>query len=140
MRENRTHRHDHEEDSSSINDLVKKEQDYRHKWQDRYLKAHISTFRLGQIFGLIYNIALLALVYDLIQNGEKQLALRIFMFNAAIIAFAILVTSVERKVLSRKSSRRHNTNNRFRNHSNDRNRNERGGDRDRYRSDDRKKN
>jgi hypothetical protein len=87
-------------------DLLRKEQDYRHQWQDKYLRSNTLSFRLGQIFGLIYNLALLYLVYDLIQDGEKNLALKIFLSNIAIIAFALLVTSVERKIISRKPPRR----------------------------------
>jgi len=143
MRENRHRTHeDHSnerssEGSSSLSDLVKKEQDYRHKWQDKYLTTNNFNFRLGQVCGLIYNLALLYLIYDLIQGGEKNLALKLFVGNLAIIAFALLVTSIERRVLSRKPPRRnHNSRfpNRDKNYRNDR---ERGGDR---RRDDREKN
>lgn len=95
-----------QETSSIPSDLIRKEQDYRHQWQDKYLKSNTMSFRLGQVFGLIYNLALLYLVYDLIQDGEKNLALKIFFSNIAIIAFALLVTSLERKIISRKPPRR----------------------------------
>jgi hypothetical protein len=112
MRENKHRSHnnfysDRDQESSSMpTELIRKEQDYRHQWQDKYLRSNIFSFRLGQAFGLIYNLALLCLVYDLIQDGEKGLALKIFALNAAIIAFALLVTSIERRVLSKKPPRR----------------------------------
>ena len=115
MRENR-HRSpnnfysDRNENSPAPNELTKKEQDYRHQWQEKYLKSNIFSFRMGQLFGFIYNVALLGLVYDLIQNEEKELALNIFAINAGVIAFALLVTAIERKVLSRKPARRNGRN------------------------------
>jgi len=134
MRENRNHRSGNfysAENSSTLSELTKREQEHRHQWQDKFLKLNNTTFRAGQLFGLIYNLALLYLVYDLIQNGEKDLALKIFTLNIAIIAFALLVTTVERKILSRKPRRR-NFNNR--NEGGDQRRNsgrdrKRGGDR-----------
>ena len=111
MRENRqrssNYYSDRDQENSSVSpELVKKEQDYRHKWQSKYLMSNVFSFRLGQIFGLIYNLAVLYLVYDLIQGDEKELAVKIFAINAAVIIFALLVTSIERKVLSRKPPRR----------------------------------
>jgi len=107
MRENRHNSYsDRDHDSSSMHDLIKKEQDYRHKWQDKFIKSNIFTFRLGQVFGLVYNLAVLYVVYTLIQDGEKTLALKIFTANLALIAFAVLVTGVERKILNRKPTRK----------------------------------
>ena len=112
------------EGSPAISDLAKKEQDYRHKWRDKYLKSNITSFRLGQVFGLIYNLALLWVIYDLIQDGEKGLALKLFVGNLAIIAFALLVTSIERKFVTRKPPRKNVRNGRFNKDRNDRNRND----------------
>lgn len=112
------------EGSPVSSELVKKEQDYRHQWQDKYLKSNISSFRLGQVFGLIYNLALLWVIYDLIQDGEKSLALKLFVGNLAIIAFALLVTSIERKFLTRKPPRKSVRGGRFHKDRNDRNRND----------------
>ena len=92
--------------------LTKKEQDNRHKIQGRYL----TTYRIGQFFGFIYNLALLYLVYDLIKNGEKTLALQIFALNTAIIAFVILTFLIERKLFSRRMD--HKRNNRRPDHRN----------------------
>jgi hypothetical protein len=94
------------EDSFASQDLIKKEQDYRHKWQDKYTKSSAITFRFGQVCGLIYNLALLYLVYVLISDNQSALALKLFAFNAAIIAFALVLTRIERRILSRKPARK----------------------------------
>jgi len=106
MTETNSYNSTHSENSSSMSELVKKEQDYRHKWQNKFLKSHFINFRIGQIFGFIYNAALLYLVYDLVKSGEKKLAAIIFVTNAAIIAFGLLVTSVERKIINKKPMRK----------------------------------
>ncbi|MBU6140031.1 MAG: hypothetical protein KGP29_00535 [Proteobacteria bacterium] len=46
-----------------------------------------SSKLIGQIFGLIYNLVLLYLVYDLAKSGSEKLALGIFAINAAFIFF-----------------------------------------------------
>jgi uncharacterized membrane protein len=87
-------------------DMAKKEQDHRHSWQDKYLKFHNLSYRFGQFFGIIYNFALLFLVIHLIKIEEKSLAIKLFSINAGLIVFAILVTFVERKLITRKPPRR----------------------------------
>ena len=82
--------------------MAEKEQTHRHAWQDKYIKSHNLTYRLGQICGLAYNAGLLYLVYDLVQSGEQTLALKLFLINAGIIAFAIIATATERKIFSRR--------------------------------------
>lgn len=122
MRENRhnnSYDRDHEHFSPSLSDLIKKEQDYRHKWQDKFIKSNTLTFRLGQVFGLIYNLAVLYVVYTLIQDGEKNLALKLFITNIALIAFSLVVTGVERKILSRKPARKGRDNKNFKPRSRD---------------------
>lgn len=87
-------------------DLAKKEQDHRHSWQDRYLKFHNFSYKAGLVCGFIYNIALLALIYKLIEGDKPKLALKLFVVNAILIAFALIVTYVERKITTRKPPRR----------------------------------
>ena len=111
------------EDNITPTDLISKEQDYRHQWQDKFLRTHNRTFRMGQVFGLIYNSAVLYLVYDLIQNGDKKLAIQIFIANIALLAFAILVTAIERRVISRKPPRRGGRDNKRFNNNRNRNNN-----------------
>ena len=95
----------------SVDKLIKmaqQEQEHRHNWQERYLASHNVTYRVGQFFGVAYNAGLLYLVYSLIESGEKSLALNIFSINAAIMVFAILATTIERKIFSRRPSRFNN--------------------------------
>lgn len=102
----------------SVNKLIemtKKEQEHRHAWQDKYLRFHNFSYKTGLIFGFIYNMALLALIVDLIKAGNQALALKLFVINTGLLAFAVVVTAIERKVTTRKPPRRtHNNSNRDR--------------------------
>lgn len=89
-------------------DMAKKEQEHRHSWQDKYSKSHNFSYRAGQLFGLIYNLALLVLIFVLVKNDDKDLALKLFIANAILIILALIVTSIERKVSARKPPRRNN--------------------------------
>ncbi len=64
------------------------------------------SFRLGQIFSFGYNLAVIYLVYTLIQQGEKDLALKIFFGNLMLIAFALILTFFSNKAFAERSSRR----------------------------------
>ena len=88
--------------------MAKQEQEHRHSWQESYLASHTVTYRVGQFFGVAYNIGLLYVVYKMFESGEKDLALTIFSINAAIMVFAILATTIERKIFSRRPSRFNN--------------------------------
>ena len=92
----------YERDQDSQPGLAKTEQEHRHKIQNRYL----NTFRFGQVCGLVYNLALLYLIYDLINNGERFLALQIFVINASIIAFVILTFIIEKRISGRRFNNR----------------------------------
>lgn len=87
---------------AEIIEMAAKEQKHRHSWQDNYLKTHTITTRLGQFCALAYNIVLLGLVYKLINSGEKDLALKLFTINAALISFVVIITTFERRVFSRR--------------------------------------
>ena len=86
-------------------EMAEKEQEHRHEWQERYLSSYNLTFRFGQLVGLIYNLGLLCIIYKLINSGDKELALQLFAINAAIMAFAILATTIERKIFSRRPAK-----------------------------------
>ncbi len=93
----------------SVNKLIemtKKEQEHRHAWQDKYLRFHNISYKSGLIFGFIYNIALLVLISNLIKVGNQSLALKLFIVNASLIAFAVIVTAIERRITTRKPPRR----------------------------------
>ncbi|MFT6220525.1 MAG: putative membrane protein [Rickettsiales bacterium] len=87
-------------------DMAEKEQTHRHFWQDKFLKFHGFSYKLGLFFGFIYNFGLLFLVYSLIKDGREELAITLFVVNALLIAFAIIVTKIERRVTTRKPPRR----------------------------------
>lgn len=90
------------ESVAQLIEMAQKEQKHRHNWQEQYLKSHNLSSRMGQVFGLVYNLALLGLVYNLINSGEKDLAIKIFTINAVIIFLIALMTTFERRVFSRR--------------------------------------
>jgi uncharacterized membrane protein len=87
-------------------DMAQKEQDHRHSWQEKHLNVHARIYKWGQIFALLYNIALLALVGSLIKDGNQELAVKLFVINATLMVFALLVTFVERRIMNRRPPRR----------------------------------
>jgi hypothetical protein len=93
-------------DSPSNYEIVKKEQEYRHRLQEKYLKINTASFRIGQLFGLIYNLALVYILYVLIRGGDKDLALKIFTLNAALIAFAVGLSTFEKRIFARNFSQK----------------------------------
>ena len=74
---------------AKLMELTKKEQEHRHSWQDKYLKLYNFNYKAGLLFGFIYNIALLVMIYNLIQEDKELLALQLFVVNAVLIAFKI---------------------------------------------------
>ena len=106
---------------AKLMELTKREQEHRHSWQDKYLKLYNFNYKAGLLFGFVYNVALLAVIYNLINQDKQSLALKLFVVNAALIAFAIIVTAVERKITTRKPPRRiHSNQNHNPNHNKDR--------------------
>jgi uncharacterized membrane protein len=119
MNENNQYNSDNYRERTSVSsDLIEKEQDYRHKWQDKFLKSHTANLRFGQSLGFLYNITLLYVVYSLISSGEKKLAVIIFALNAFIISFGLLVTTIERKVIHKKPMRKGRDDRNYKNYKN----------------------
>ena len=56
--------------SKELLDLVKKEQEHRHKLQDKYLMH----FRIGQIFGAIFLLYIISMIFELAQQGNIAIA------------------------------------------------------------------
>lgn len=99
----------HDNNTQPVNgDLLSKEQNHRHAWQDRFLSLQQNTFRIGQLCGFAYNAILLYVVYRLIDAGEKDLALKIFTINAAVILISVIITFSERRIYSKRPSLRVN--------------------------------
>jgi uncharacterized membrane protein len=91
---------------NKLMEMAKKEQEHRHSWQDSYLKSHNFTYRAGQLFGFVYNILLLYLIFKLVRSGDISSAIKFFVINTLLISLAILVTFTERKMTTRKPPRR----------------------------------
>ncbi|MBM5782720.1 MAG: DUF2335 domain-containing protein [Pelagibacterales bacterium] len=105
-------------------EMAQKEQKHRHDWQDRYLSSHNFSYRSGQLFGLIYNLGILYLVYSLFKEGDKSSAIKLFLINAAVVTFAIVFTTFERRIFTRRPEKKFKNKNRNRNKSNPKNKRE----------------
>lgn len=96
-------------------EMAQNEQKHRHNWQDRYLSSHNFSYRSGQIFGIIYNLAILYLVYLFYKDGDVSSAIKLFSINAAVVIFAIFFTTFERRIFTRRPEKKFKNNNRNRN-------------------------
>lgn len=56
--------------SKELIELVKKEQEHRHKLQDKYLMH----FRIGQIFGAIFLLYIISMIFELAKDGNIAIA------------------------------------------------------------------
>lgn len=83
-------------------DLTKKEQDHRHKLQENQQKANNSSYFFGMILGVIYNLSLLYLIYDLVNDGYRALALKLFIINAFLILSCFGLLTFSRKLSFKK--------------------------------------
>ena len=83
-------------------DLTKKEQDHRHKLQENQQKANNTSYFFGMILGVIYNLSLLYLIYDLINDGYRALALKLFIINAFLILSCFGLLTFSRKLSFKK--------------------------------------
>ena len=83
-------------------ELTQKEQDHRHKMQENQQKANNSSYFFGMIFGTFYNIGLLYLIYGLVNDGYRALALKLFVINAFIILSCFGLLTFSRKLSFRK--------------------------------------
>ncbi len=93
---------------------------YSRNNNSRSRKRSMSTFKLGQIFSITYNIALLSFVFYLVKNGKDDLAIKIFAINAALIAFGILITFIERNFVKKNKGRNYQGQRRRQNNNNQR--------------------
>jgi hypothetical protein len=80
--------------------------DHDGRGYDSRPKSSRFSFFLGQFFGLVYNLAVLYVVYDLVQQDRQELALNVFAINAGVMIFAILISFVERKFFRKNHDRR----------------------------------
>jgi hypothetical protein len=102
------HRRSHQENSPREYSSERPRNDTRHHNSDSrssFTPRKNSSKLIGQIFGLIYNLALLYLVYDLAKSGSEKLAIWIFALNAGLIIFAVIYTKRSFKHKSHNSYR-----------------------------------
>lgn len=94
--------------SNNQSELAQIEQEHRHRIEK---KAQF-TFRSGQFFGFLYNIGILAIVYQLITQGNNEFALKIFLAHTALV-ITVIVTSLlgKRKPRGRNQGYKKNYNN-----------------------------
>lgn len=91
-------------------ELVKKEQEHRHKIQDRYFMH----FRLGQIFGAIFLIYVISMIFALAKNGFLTEA---YSMGSLFGVLIILILIQYRKDRTSGMMKNHNNNKHFnRNH------------------------
>ena len=102
-----TNKNKSENDKSALINLTTKEQSYRHQQQIKQQKLNNFFYFFGLIFGFIYNIALLYLVYQLVQNNNYLLAFAFFVVNAVLILGSFAVLSLSRKSGNNKPTRHH---------------------------------
>jgi predicted membrane channel-forming protein YqfA (hemolysin III family) len=83
-------------------ELTKNEQEFRHISQEKQRKANNISYFFGMVFGFIYNIGLLYLIYYFFNQGEKELAIKIFIINAILIFSCFALLSFSRRNSNRK--------------------------------------
>ncbi len=91
--------------SKDLVDLVKKEQIHRHKLQDRYLMH----FRLGQIFGSLFLIYIIYMIFDLAKTGNFTIAyLMSAMFGLLIVLILLQYKKDKLSAIIRNSGKTNN--------------------------------
>ncbi len=88
-----------EQDNNSFADLVRIEQNNRHKIQQKELCGHNFNIRLGQVFALIYNLFVIFFVAKLIKNNQSDVAVKIFAINGAVLVIISFLVVIEKKFL-----------------------------------------
>lgn len=96
-----------ERESSRTNNssLAKIEQQHRHNLE----KTAQITYRVGKICGLIYNLAFLYFIFSLIEKNKSDLALKIFIVNALLIAIFLISQSLKGRKFSKNNFNKNRT-------------------------------
>lgn len=90
-----------EQDNNSFADLVRIEQNNRHKIQQKELCSHNLNIRLGQVFALIYNLFIIFFVAKLIKNNQSDVAVKIFAINGVVLVIISFLVIIEKKLFYR---------------------------------------
>ena len=99
------HKHNYNSNENRNHDNRNRDRHHNPKFQDDNRQKRNSFFRAGQIFSIIYHLASFAFAYLLLQEGEKDLAFKLLAINAALVAFAYILSAAERR-FSPKHNRR----------------------------------
>lgn len=107
--ENRQYNSSNRERESSRNNnsssLAKAEQQHRHSLE----KTAQITYRIGKICGLIYNLAFLYFIFSLIEKNKSDLALKLFIANALLIAIFLISQSLKGRKFSKNNFNKNRT-------------------------------
>lgn len=101
--------------SKDLVDLIKKEQEHRHALQDKYLMH----FRIGQIFGAIFLIYIISMVFETAKNGNFAIAYLMAGLFGLLIVLILFQYKKDRMVSVARNTRNRN----MRNHRQHYNRN-----------------
>lgn len=83
--------------AQKILEMGKLEQRYRHRLQDKFATSYNLTYRLGQLFGLIYSLVTLMVIVHLALINRERLAMILLSVNLAIIALGIITSNNTRR-------------------------------------------
>lgn len=104
--------------SKDLVELVKKEQLHRHKLQDKYLMH----FRLGQIFGSLFLVYTIYMIFDLAKTGHFTVAyLMSAMFGLLIVLILLQYKKDKLSAVIRNSNKTNNNTQNKRNNNYKRN-------------------
>ncbi len=101
--------------SKELLELVKKEQEHRHKLQDKYL-IH---FRIGQIFGAIFLLYIVSMIFELAKTGNIAIAyLMAGLFGLLIVLILFQYKKDRIHGITRNLNRNNNSNRNYNNRRN----------------------
>jgi len=85
-----------------IVDMVDVEQDHRHRWENRALTAYIFSYRLGQVLGFFYILAILAGAFYAHKHlGDPQCAYFILAGGLGFQIITAILTAKRKKFFER---------------------------------------
>lgn len=93
--------------SEKIIDMVDIEQDHRHRWENRALRAYIWSYRLGQFFGFVSLIVILytgLYAVQILHNTDFAFTVIILGF---ILHFTVTLLSIKRKRFFERPTRKY---------------------------------
>lgn len=77
--------------AARIIDMFEREQQHRHRWEERALRVHQVSTWLGQFFGFLIAIAIFASAAVIGIHGDATAAAFIWVFGLAIVTMAAVI-------------------------------------------------